>query len=88
VRRNARQPTRLELLGELRYDVEATSGGGPLESLRERGLDGVLIAPPLPLGPFNPGRLVVSRIVDRACFLDRPRILDRLIGFRFRRREA
>ena len=85
----------LELRGKLRHEIEAASLRGSVESAGERRLDLVCagsrgggIAPRLPHAGVNTPDFGVTRIADRACFLDPPRILGCQRGFRFRRRKA
>jgi hypothetical protein len=83
----------LELPRELRDDVEAPGRRGSLESARECRFDlpgsrGGRIAPRLPHARANTPDFGSTRIADRACFLDLPRILGSQLGFRFRRRKA
>ncbi len=89
------EAARLELPRELRDHVEAAGLRGPVESTGERCLNLVftlpreaLIAPRLPHAGANTPDFGPTRILDRACFLDPPRILGCRPGFRFRRREA
>jgi hypothetical protein len=97
-RNDIRQPGEaacLELPGELRDDVEAAGLRGSVERAGEGRLDlvctgsqGCRIAPRLPHAGVNTPDFGATRIADRACFLDPPRILGCQPGFRFRRRKA
>ncbi len=66
-----RKAPRLELPRKLRDDIEPTGRCRRLNGLRESGFDRVLIAPRLPLALIEGGLLGLSRIADRAYFLDR-----------------
>lgn len=81
------QPSRLELLRKLRDHVESRGIGGLAEGLGQLQLNEIhsalqrrLIAPPLPLARVNTPDLGPTRITDRPCFLDLPRIRLRQLG--------
>jgi hypothetical protein len=66
-----RKAPSLELSRQLRDDIEPTRSRCCLNGLRESSLNDVLIAPRLPQRRSKGGLLGLSRIADRACFLDR-----------------